>query len=670
MVRRLLRKGERPSLRARGARRLGALLVGLGLALALSAAAVAQMPYQPPPQYQTWQFRPMEPSNARGVPLQAPSRPPARRSAQPPSAQMPGQMPGQWPTQQGRAPGWGQPGGHSGAQPGTQGAPPPGYPRGGQMPGYPQAGQALGYPQGARAPVGQFPFQQQPQQPGYGQPGARPSPLRSGQYAPRQYQPAQGAPGPYYAQHGGPAGGTPRLEVLVDERRPYVQQNILVRLRVVSAGNLATASPELAGYEDVLFEQLEGPTTSTRGSGNSQEIVNEYVLTMTPLRDGPIEVDPLRVKGTLAGGLPFEATARAPIELDVLPPMAAVRPWLPLRSLRIDAQLTEVEGLARGRPATLTVELQAEGAVGDQLPSVESMLRSEDFRVYREQTVTNTRLGDNGRDLLGKRIEVYTLVPHSGGRLQLPEIRLSWWNVETASREASSEPIRMLNVAGDSGPFGYADSTRARASEGWQKYWLPVAGIALLLLGYWGGLWLRGRVATGERAPLWPRVKDAAGGGARLAAGGLAAVGRLLSPMPLLRRLWEATGSLAPPSTRVYQCAKAADSADDPAAWCLAFQRHACRRLSADAREPLPRMADRITAMRPGADRERVQALMQTLDRALYNRGEIDFTRWKRDFRRALRPGYGAIGSLVFGRIRRARLPALNPRVEGLGARG
>jgi hypothetical protein len=40
-------------------------------------------------------------------------------------------------------------------------------------------------------------------------------------------------------------------------------------------------------------------------------------------------------------------------------------------------------------------------------------------------------------------------------------------------------------------------------------------------------------------------------------------------------------------------------SADDPAAWCLAFQRHACRRLKASAREPLPRMADRITACAP-----------------------------------------------------------------------
>lgn len=628
----------------------------LGLALVAAGAAQAQVPYQP------WQFRPMGPSNARGVPPQPPVQPAGTPSGQQPA--------------QGVAPGWPQPG----AYPGTQQALPPGYPPGAQAPGYPQAAQAPaypqgapapGYPQGGQGPAGQFPFQQPSSRPGYGQPtyaqpgapgqAARPAPPQPGGFQP--YQPGQRTPGGYYAPRGGVTPGRPRLEVIVDEDEPYVQQNVLVRLRVVSAGNLATASPDLAGIDDALFEQLEGPVTSTRGSGNNQEIVNEYVLTMTPLRDGPLEIGPIKVSGTLAGGMPFESVARSPIALDVRPPMASVRPWLPLRGLRIDAELTEADGMARGRPATLTVELEAEGAVGDQLPSVENMLRSEDFRVYREQTMTDTRLTDNGRTLLGKRIEVYTLVPHSGGRLQLPELRLNWWNVETASREASSEPIRVFNVAGESGPFGFAGSTRADGGGGndWQKYWLPVAGLALLLIGYWGGVWLRGRV-PGERGALWPRVRGLLGSGARLTGRGLVAAGRVLNPMPLVRGLRDALAALTPRSTRVYQCARAADSAEDPAAWCLIFQQQACRRLAADTREPLPRMADRITALRPGADRERVQALMQRLDRALYNRGDIDFPRWKREFRSALRPGTGALGSVVASRVRRARLPELNPR--------
>jgi hypothetical protein len=144
----------------------------------------------------------------------------------------------------------------------------------------------------------------------------------------------------------------------------------------------------------------------------------------------------------------------------------------------------------------------------------------------------------------------------------------------------------------------------------------------------------------------------------------LAASARLFDPTPLLRRARLALAKLTPRSTRVYQCAKAADSAPTPAAWCLAFQQQACRNLQAQVREPLPRMADRVVNLRPGADRAHVLRLMQQLDAALYNRQDIDFTRWKRDFRRALRPGTGTLRSLVAARVRRGHLPALNPEPQ------
>lgn len=458
------------------------------------------------------------------------------------------------------------------------------------------------------------------------------------------------------------------------EDRPYVQQNVLVRLRVISSGNLATASPDLDAIDEVLFEKVEGPSTSTRGSGNNRDIVNEFVMAMTPLRDGDLEVGPIKVTGTLAGGVPFEAVAPEPLRLQVRPPMAAVRPWLPLQTLQIKAELDSTDEVERGRPVTLTLELEAQGATGDQLPSLESMLRSDDFRVYREQTMTDTRLASNGNTLIGKRIEYFTLVPHRSGRLQLPELRLGWWNVDTASREASSVPIRTFSVAGESGPFGFSRKS-AHDADDWRVFWLPLAGILLLLIGYWGGVWLRGQTpSSGARdresasAALLPslrrRLGQASAGVRASTARALGATARLLDPTPLLRRTSRWLASLKPHSARVYQCARAADSAPDPAAWCLAFQQQAYRSLQARAREPLPRMADRIVDLRPGADREHVIRLMQQLDSALYNRQDIDFARWKRDLRHALRPATGTLRSLVAARVRRAHLPALNPEPQ------
>jgi hypothetical protein len=256
-------------------------------------------------------------------------------------------------------------------------------------------------------------------------------------------------------------------------------------------------------------------------------------------------------------------------------------------------------------------------------------------------------------------------VPHSGGRVQLPELRLGWWNVTTATREASSVPIRTFNVAGDSGPVGFARSADRSGSGDWRVFWMPLVAILLLFTGYWGGAWLRGRRPSGERVPLRPRLQAALVQARDLAGEALATTARWLDPAPLLRGAGNLIARLTPKGTQVYRAARVADSADTPAAWCLAFQNYTSRNLQTQAREPLPRMADRIVNLRPGADRERVLKLMQQLDSALYNRHDIDFKRWKQEFRHALRPGIGGLRSLVAGHLRRGRLPELNPRPAG-----
>jgi hypothetical protein len=55
---------------------------------------------------------------------------------------------------------------------------------------------------------------------------------------------------------------------------------------------------------------------------------------------------------------------------------------------------------------------------------------------------------------------------------------------------------------------------------------------------------------------------------------------------------------------------------------------------------------------------------MQQLDGALYGGQDIDFPRWKRQFRREVSRGRGLVrgGGLQGRRIRRPLLPELNPR--------
>ncbi len=509
----------------------------------------------------------------------------------------------------------------------------------------------------------------------------RPLPPNNAQGVPPGFQPPRGSapsrmpgqmpyPMPRYQSNwppGYPQGSgrvaqapPPRLEWSLAETQPYLQQPVILRLELVSGENLSTANLELPTASDFMLNELEGPETSSRSSGNGRrEIVNRFLVSLVPLRAGNLEVPAIRVTGRRSGAMRrFEAVTKGPIRLQVRPSMSAVRPWLPLKSLTLNAIIDREEQLAPGEPVTLALEVSAIGATAAQLPSLEAQLKGPDFRVYREQTLTDTGLSPDKRHLNARRTEYYTLVPQTGGRLGLPEMSIAWWNVELGVREVARLPIKTLTVRGG-GPFGLSASVLS--GSGSARFWLPLVGLLLLLLGYWLGVFYRGRSVRGGTALA--ATLTAGARGALAAAGALVSRGLArLRPAPVFARWRAAMGRLLPSSSRFLRCVRHANRAADPAGWCARFEREAASCLPLQGELTGPSMTRRILSLRPGADRATLTRLMAQLDAALYGRQQIDFPRWKREFMRQVGRGRGLLrAERQRSRIRWAALPALNP---------
>ncbi len=507
-------------------------------------------------------------------------------------------------------------------------------------------------------------------------------------------RPSAGAVRPWAPDWAGAAVLPPRLEWTLDDTRPYVQQTVLLRLRLVSSEALATADPEVAARGDALLEQVAGPSSSTRDSpGGGRELVTEYVFALTPLTAGDLELPPPRVNGTRAGSsVRYTAAATAPVRLSVRPPTAGVEPWLPLRSLSLDARLDRPERLVPGQPVTLSLELSAVGSAAAALPSLQDQLESPDFRIYREQTLNESGLAPDGRALTGRRTEYYTLIPQGSGALRLPELRIPWWNLDTDARQIALLPMRTLDVGGDRGglrgAFRLPDSLIA-ATAGWDRVLLPVAGLLLLLAGYWAAvIWHRFPGARRAARPISPgaaprgATRDAAGDvpadalgdsgparwrsrvrrsgrrlalrfarGSRRLAPGLDA--RLAAPA---QRVWRDLPRLLPAGVRLRLCLRRAAAAQDADTWCRVFGDRAAALLGAVRPHGGARPADLILGACPRADHARLAAHLARLERARYGREPLDLDAWKRDLRRLLRwrPGRR--------HARPARLPPLNPR--------
>lgn len=502
------------------------------------------------------------------------------------------------------------------------------------------------YPQGVAPayPPGQMPT------PGYGPfPGQMPNPM----------------PGQYLGQYRAQAQGTPpRLEATLDEPEPYVQQPLLLRLRLVTSENPGEATLDLPATGDALLQRLDGPTPESRvAEGGRRETVNTFVVTLIPLRPGNVEIPPIKVTGTargLGGGMQrFEAVTDRPIRLQVRPTMSAVTPWLPLKSLSLKAEIDRETTLIPGQPVTLALEMVAVGGTAAQLPSLEEQLVGPDHRVYREQVLTESGLSADRRDLVGRRTEYYTLVPQSSGRLTLPEIGVAWWNTDLGTREVARLPMRTLSIGGESGPFGMPSSVMS--AEDWSVVWLPLTGLLLLIAGYWGGVFYSTKPESTDRS----QTSLAAGLAGRLRAFGAVVGDRWIRithrvrPEPLVARLRAALAAALPASSRFLMCVRHANRASDPVDWCNRFEADARSRLRFQGEVTQPNLTRLILSLRPNADPATLTRLMQELDAALYGRQGLDLARWKRDFMRQVGRGTGVRPRK--GRIKRAALPALNP---------
>jgi hypothetical protein len=483
------------------------------------------------------------------------------------------------------------------------------------------------------------------QQPRAFNPWARPRPPGAPVYQPAPVQ----------------SGITPYLEVSVESTRAYVHQNLVMTIQVVSPVNLKTVSAEIPDTDDVMLRQLGkgAAKVSTRTRQGQREIVNTMYYQLTPLRSGRIELESLTVSGLIDDGTPnpssYEAVATLPVELEVMDPEPGVLPWLPLQELELSASLSNDERIGEGEPLTLTVEQSAVGMSGAQLPSLEKQLQGPGHRLYREKTEHEGTITKEG-SLIGKRMDRYTLVPTQGNEVNIPAIRVDWWNVERRRKETAVLPARLLNELArpqsDKDIAVVLEKGEATVSV---LVWIISLAVAFMLGRFWPrlapalqrtGFWIWQWLYTVTR-PMHQPVQ--------------AMIARL-SPRRNMHLLRRKVANSLPLSARMWFCVRNADEEQDADDWSQVLRFLVNRRLGLSANLPMSKLAEHIIEIHPGADPARIRALLSELDAALFaNRPIRDFNRWKKEFKYQVRPRPFAWLRYRQRYLRVGGLPGLNP---------
>lgn len=305
----------------------------------------------------------------------------------------------------------------------------------------------------------------------------------------------------------------PQLSVQLSEARPYLQQTVILRLRVSHSPAVSELDVEPLQAADFILERLAGPPRTTRRSG-PQQMSTDFVYALTPLSSGTLTVPPLQVRivqdSTAENG--DQAVKRVvsvgsePVSLEVLPLPGDADALLPLYALDVALRVNPRQRLQVGQPFELSIVQQAAGASGERMSDAAALLEPHpDFRIYPGQSRTSGRLTRNGQLLQGQRIDTLTLVPLRDGQLQLPSLALPWWDISRGHEARASWQAMPLQVWPEPGSVTAEAAVTPPSTGSGVALWQVITAMVLAFAGGW---WLRGCYRPGEtpgvgRLPRW-----------------------------------------------------------------------------------------------------------------------------------------------------------------------
>lgn len=240
----------------------------------------------------------------------------------------------------------------------------------------------------------------------------------------------------------------------VDDADSYVQAQILYTVKVyrsVSTRQPRLSEPNVRGVE-VLVEQVgEERSYESIMSGKHYNVV-ERVYALFPQESGKLSITPARFEarilrdGRITGRKIFESESLM-VTVNPIPPSPPEfqdAAWLPAKSLKLSETWSrEPDKLPAGEPITRHVTITALGLLSTQIPVID-LIVSDGVKIYPDKPEFRVIAKPNGMQAMRK--EQYALIGVRAGVVELPELKLPWWNIEQDEWHVASLPSRTLTI--------------------------------------------------------------------------------------------------------------------------------------------------------------------------------------------------------------------------------
>ncbi len=244
----------------------------------------------------------------------------------------------------------------------------------------------------------------------------------------------------------------------VNKRTPYKNEPIIYTVRFTSQENLVNIQLGESPVDGAVIKTIRKPEVIERVDNGIPTKILEAKYIITPLKPGSVKIPGFLIQGqkVVQDKSPFDSMfgreegfssilkgfenlgierlepftlISNEVVLDVKSPPQNLSVWLPAESLEISESLPENQSFKVGEAFTRSFTIVGEGITANQLPNLKDQQgKGAHVKIYGDKPVTEESFKQD--KLTSWREESYTLVPQQPGKLTLPEISVSWWNVK------------------------------------------------------------------------------------------------------------------------------------------------------------------------------------------------------------------------------------------------
>ena len=253
-----------------------------------------------------------------------------------------------------------------------------------------------------------------------------------------------------------------RVAIEVSKKSVFVQEEIHVKIQIVSKVNLSQTQMQPLEIKDAIVIPLEDkPKQFISVINGRQHLIEEQNFVIFPQESGELVIpsliysvvpsdrdtwsDPFSRSRSNILRLPTEEQR---ISVKTVPTEAAGKSWLPANDLSIhETWSSNLDNLKMGEPVTRTITISADGLTGGQIPPL-SITPIDGLTFYPDQPQNNDLKTSTG--IKGTRVESIAIIPNRGGEFTFPEMTIEWWDIDSQTMKKSTLPSKQISVLGES----------------------------------------------------------------------------------------------------------------------------------------------------------------------------------------------------------------------------